>query len=68
MTTQHFEPGEASFGISKGHGNVLRIAASDPEQPGRTALFAVPNSLDTDSPYGFGPVFSMEVVRPIGLA
>lgn len=65
MTTQHFDTGEASFGISKGPGNVLRIAASDPEQPGRTALFAVPNSLNTDSPYGFGPIFSMDVLRPI---
>ena len=67
MTTQHFEPGEASFGLTKGPGAMLRIAASDPEQPGRTALFAVNNSLDTDSPYGFGPVFTMDVVRPIGL-
>ncbi len=67
MTTQHFEPGEASFGLTKGPDAMLRIAASDPEQPGRTALFAVPNSLDTDSPYGFGPFFTLEVVRPIAL-
>ena len=67
MTTQHFETGKASFGLSKGPGGELRIAASDPEQPGRTALFAVPNSLDTDSPYGFGPIFTADVVRPIAL-
>ena len=64
MTTQHFERREAAFGLTKAGGE-LQIAASDPEQPGRTALFAVSNSLDTNSKYGFGPIFSMDVIRPI---
>lgn len=67
MTTQHFEMAEATFGLSRGPSGELLIAASDPEQSGRTARFAVHGSEDTGRSIGFGPVFTMDVHRPTDL-
>lgn len=68
MTTQHVEIPETTFDLAKGSSGEVLITASDPGQPGRTASFVAHNSLTSGGSFGFGPVFTMEVVRQTGLA
>lgn len=61
MTTQFFEIGDASYGMSRGVSGELLITASDPEQPGRVVNIVASQSPVAGYGFGIGPVFTMPV-------